>query len=65
MVTWLSMLRLATLEWGARPGDPGGAWLGLAAYCIAHLAAYSSVPNTGIYHGGGKIWDLMIEPDGW
>ena len=26
---------------------------------------YNSASNTDIYHGRGRRWDLMIEPDEW
>ena len=41
------------MEWGFR----------VAAYWSAQLAAYNSVSNMDMYHGSGKRWDLMIEPD--
>ena len=54
MVAWLSMHRLITL-WESK----------VAAYWSAQLAAYNSASNTDIYHGRGRRWDLMIEPDEW
>ena len=59
MVAWLSMLRLTTLpvecQWECK----------VAAYWSAQLAAYNSASSTDIYHGRGRRWNLMIEPDGW
>ena len=55
MVAWLSMLRWTTMEWEFR----------VAAYWSAQLAAYNSASNTDMYHGRGRRWDLMMEPDEW